>query len=61
MNYNSQIIKEAYHIGYDPVKAIEEYTTLEIKYAKNKIIPEQQAKDRAFKEQFTNMMEKYRK
>lgn len=60
MNYNSQIIKEAQAIGYDPVQAIKEYTMLEIKYSKNKFNPEQKAKDQAFKEQFQKMMEMYK-
>lgn len=34
------------------MKAIREYTALEVKYAENKFSPEQKAKDKAFKEQF---------
>ena len=48
-------------MNYDTIKAIEEYTHLEIKYASNKFNPEKEAKDKAFKEQFAKMMEMYRK
>jgi hypothetical protein len=58
-NYITRLIETSYKLNYDPMKAITEYTHLEIMYSPHPFRISKEAQDKALKEMQYKMLKKY--
>jgi hypothetical protein len=58
-NYITRLIETSYKLNYDPMKAITEYTHLEIMYSPHPFRISKEAQDKAFNEMEVKILKEY--